>query len=44
MSTLKPYTSLHGKAYTISKILGQGGFGITYLASDNANEIGRAHV
>lgn len=37
MSTLKPYTSLHGKAYTISKILGQGGFGITYLASDNAN-------
>ncbi len=31
---LKPGTLLRGKTYRIERILGQGGFGITYLATD----------
>ncbi len=34
MNGLKPGTKLHGGNYTVIRILGQGGFGITYLAHD----------
>jgi serine/threonine protein kinase len=33
-----PGTRLHGDKYTIEKILGQGRFGITYLAKDNKGD------
>ena len=32
MSTLQPQTTLQGGKYKIIRTLGQGGFGITYLA------------
>jgi serine/threonine protein kinase len=32
--TLPPGTKLAGGAFTVGKVLGQGGFGITYLGSD----------
>src|SRR5919199_3045258 len=31
---LPPGTKLHGGVYSVGKILGQGGFGITYLGGD----------
>lgn len=34
VATLAPATKLQGGAFTIGKVLGQGGFGITYLGSD----------
>ena len=34
MSSLKPDTTLQGGKYKILKKLGQGGFGITYLAEN----------
>ncbi|MFN3649140.1 MAG: WD40 repeat domain-containing serine/threonine protein kinase [Armatimonadota bacterium] len=33
---LPPGTKLAGGSYTVGKVLGQGGFGITYLGSDTA--------
>ncbi|MDR1919324.1 MAG: hypothetical protein LBQ65_06725 [Tannerellaceae bacterium] len=33
MYNLQPNTSLQGGKYTIERVLGQGGFGITYLAN-----------
>jgi serine/threonine protein kinase len=33
-SALPAGTQLHGGLYTVGKVLGQGGFGITYLGSD----------
>lgn len=41
MNELHANTSLHNSRYAIQKTLGQGGFGITYLAYDNVN---RRHV
>lgn len=32
--TLRPGTTLRNGSYRIERILGQGGFGITYLAFD----------
>lgn len=32
MQHLQPNSTLHGVKYKIEKVLGQGGFGITYLA------------
>ena len=32
MSYLQPNTTLQGGKYRIERVLGQGGFGITYLA------------
>ncbi len=37
MNELHANTSLHNSRYAIQKTLGQGGFGITYLAYDNVN-------
>lgn len=37
MNELHANTSLHNRRYAIQKTLGQGGFGITYLAYDNVN-------
>lgn len=37
MNELHANTSLHNSRYAIQKTLGQGGFGITYLAYDNFN-------
>ncbi len=34
--TLKPGSTLHGGTYRIDSVLGRGGFGITYLATDVA--------
>jgi serine/threonine protein kinase len=34
-SALPPGTRLQGGLYTVGKVLGQGGFGITYLGSDS---------
>ena len=41
-NTLKPNTPLRGKAYTytIQKVLGQGTFGITYLATTQVKVTG----
>jgi len=33
---LPPGTMLQGNAYSIDRVLGQGGFGITYIGSDNS--------
>ena len=33
-SALRPGTQLQGGLYAVGKVLGQGGFGITYLGSD----------
>ncbi len=33
-SALPPGTTLHGGLYSVGKVLGQGGFGITYLGGD----------
>ena len=41
MNELHANTLLHNRRYAIQKTLGQGGFGITYLAYDNVN---RRHV
>ena len=41
MKELHANTLLHNRRYAIQKTLGQGGFGITYLAYDNVN---RRHV
>lgn len=37
MNELHANTLLHNRRYAIQKTLGQGGFGITYLAYDNVN-------
>ena len=37
MNELHKNTLLHNSRYAIKKTLGQGGFGITYLAYDNVN-------
>lgn len=37
MNELHKNTLLHNRRYAIQKTLGQGGFGITYLAYDNVN-------
>lgn len=37
MNELHANTSLQNRRYAIQKTLGQGGFGITYLAYDNVN-------
>lgn len=37
MSTLKPNHTLQGKKYKVVKVLGQGGFGITYLAKQSVS-------
>ncbi len=35
MQHLQPNTTLQGGKYRIEQVLGQGGFGITYLAVQN---------
>ncbi|OZH55985.1 hypothetical protein AFK68_01100 [Hydrocoleum sp. CS-953] len=37
MNNWQPGTTLNNYRYTIEKILGEGGFGVSYLALDNQN-------
>ena len=38
MQHLQPNTTLQGGKYRIERVLGQGGFGITYLANDDSQD------